>query len=129
MAEAAILLSGLGFECTGVSVAHGLQAGFFAMPDAKPFMHGTGVGYGALVQLVLQKDSRLPEVFAFCKDVGLPVCTADLGLTPENREKNINALLDEVYDSRWNIHNVPFPVTKQMLADAIYELDAYAARH
>lgn len=128
VAEAAILLSGLGFECTGVSVAHGLQAGFFAMPDAKPFMHGTGVGYGALVQLVLQKDPRLPEVFAFCKDVGLPVCTADLGLTPENREKNITALIDEVYDSRWNIHNVPFPVTKQMLADAIYELDAYAAQ-
>ena len=128
VAEAAILLSGLGFECTGVSVAHGLQAGFFAMPDAKPFLHGAGVGYGTLVQLVLQKDPRLPEVFRLCKDVGIPVCTADLGLTPENRDRNINLLIDEVYENRWNIHNVPFKVTRQMLRDAIDSLDAYAAR-
>lgn len=127
VAEASILLSGLGFECTGVSVAHGLQAGFFAMPDAKPMMHGTGVGYGALVQLVLQNDSRLAEAFSLCKDVGIPVCTADLGLTPENRDKNIDLLIDEVYENRWNIHNVPFRVTRQMLRDAIDRLDAYAA--
>ena len=128
VAEAAILLSELGFECTGVSVAHGLQAGFFAMPDAKPMMHGTGVGYGALVQLVLQDDPRLPEVFRLCKDVGIPVCTADLGLTPENRDRNIGLLVDEVYENRWNIHNVPFVVTRQMLRDAIDSLDAYAAQ-
>ncbi len=128
VAEASILLSGLGFECTGVSVAHGLQAGFYAMPDAKPMMHGTGVGYGALVQLVLQKDPRLPEVFRLCRDVGIPVCTADLGLTPENREKNIGLLIDEVYENRWNIHNVPFQVTRQMLWDAINELDAYGQK-
>jgi len=127
VAEATILLSGLGFECTGVSVAHGLQAGFYAMPDARPMMHGTGVGYGALVQLILQKDSRFPEVFRFCKDTGIPVCTADLGLTPENRDANIRLLIDEVYDNRWNIHNVPFPVTKEMLTDAIFALDDYAA--
>lgn len=126
--EATILLSGLGFECTGVSVAHGLQAGFFAMPDAKPMLHGAGVGYGALVQLVLENDqARLAEVFSFCKDVGMPVCTADLGLTPENRNDNIEKLVDEVYDSRWNIHNVPFHVSREMLVNAIYALDTYAA--
>ena len=128
VAEAAILLSGLGFECTGVSVAHGLQAGFYAMPDAKPFMHGAGVGYGTLVQLVLQKDARLGEAFSLCKDVGIPVCTADLGLTAENRDRNIELLIDEVYEGRWNIHNVPFKVTRQMLRDAIDGLDDYAAR-
>ena len=128
VAEAAILLSGLGFECTGVSVAHGLQAGFYAMPDAKPMMHGTGVGYGALVQLVMQKDPRLPEVYSLCKDVGIPVCTADLGLTPENRDHNIQLLIDEVYENRWNIHNVPFKVTRQMLVDAINALDAYSEK-
>mgnify|MGYP003321347176 CR=1 FL=1 len=115
-------------EVAGVSVAHGLQAGFYAMPDAKPMMHGTGVGYGALVQLVLQKDARLPEVYSLCKDVGIPVCTADLGLTPENRDRNIQLLIDEVYENRWNIHNVPFKVTRQMLMDAIDELDTYSEK-
>lgn len=129
VAEATILLSGLGFECTGVSIAHGLQAGFYAMPDAKPMMHGIGVGYGALVQLVLQKDVRLPEVYKFCKDTGIPTCTKELGLTDANRDKNIDLLIDEVFFNRWNIHNVPFKVTKESLKDAIIALDDYAKEH
>lgn len=127
VAEATILLSGLGFECTGVSVAHGLQAGFYAMPDAKPMLHGTGVGYGALVQLILLNDmARFEEVFSFCKDIGIPTCTADLGLTPENRNSNIEKLIDEVYEGRWNIHNLPFYISRDTLINAIYYLDAYA---
>ena len=41
--EATVLLSGLGFECTGVSIAHGLEAGFHVLP-IRPLLHGTGVG-------------------------------------------------------------------------------------
>lgn len=129
VAEATILLSGLGFECTGVSVAHGLQAGFYAMPDAKPMLHGTGVGYGALVQLVLLNDmERFEKVFKFCKDIGIPTCTKDLGLTAENRNENIEKLIDEVYEGRWNIHNLPFYISRDTLTNAIYYLDAYAQK-
>ena len=49
--EATVLLSGLGFECTGVSIAHGLEAGFHVLP-IRPLLHGTGVGYCTLVQLI-----------------------------------------------------------------------------
>lgn len=52
--EAATLLSGVGCENTGVSIAHGLQAGFGVLP--KHFPHGTGVGYCVLVQLIVQND-------------------------------------------------------------------------
>lgn len=72
--EATVLLSGLGFECTGVSIAHGLQAGFHVLP-VKPLLHGTGVGYCTLIQLIVQNDSRFAEIFSFCRDIGLPVCT------------------------------------------------------
>ncbi len=125
--EAVILLSGLGFECTGVAVAHGLQAGFHVL-EGKPVLHGAGVGYCALVQLILENEpARFAEVFDFCKDVGLPVCTADLGLLPENREENVVRLVDEVYGKRWNVSNMPFHVSREMLLNAIYYLDVYAA--
>lgn len=125
--EAVILLSGLGFECTGVSIAHGLQAGFHVL-TGKRVLHGAGVGYCALVQLVLENNpTQFAEIFDFCRDVGLPVCTADLGLTAENREENINKLVDEVYGRRWNVTNMPFYISREMLINAIYYLDAYAA--
>ena len=125
--EATVLLSGLGFECTGVSIAHGLQAGFHVLP-VKPLLHGTGVGYCTLVMLVIQNDTkRLAQLFPFCRDIGLPVCTADLGLTPENRDAAIAALVEEVYGKRWNVANVPFFFSADTLADAIRYLDAYAA--
>ena len=130
VAEATILLSGLGFECTGVSIAHGLQAGFYAMADAKPMLHGTGVGYSTLILLLLNNDVELFEkVFSFCKDIGIPVCTADLGLTKENRNANVEKLLDEVVEGRWNIHNVPYHVSRDSLKNAIYYLDVYAEEH
>lgn len=125
--EAVILLSGLGFECTGVAIAHGLQAGFHVL-DILPTLHGAGVGYCALIQLILENHPvRFSKIFAFCKDVGLPVCTTDLGLTPENRDSNITRLVDEVYGKRWNVSNMPFHVSREMLIHAILYLDAYAA--
>ncbi|MDD3347651.1 iron-containing alcohol dehydrogenase [Oscillibacter sp.] len=125
--EATVLLSGLGFECTGVSIAHGLQAGFHVLP-IKPLLHGTGVGYCTLIQLIVENDTdRFAEIFEFCKDIGLPVCTADLGLTDENRDASIEALVDEVYGKRWNVSNVPHYFCRATLADAIRYLDVYAS--
>ena len=126
--EATVLLSGLGFECTGVSIAHGLEAGFHVLP-IRPLLHGTGVGYCTLVQLIVQKDPRFEEIFRFCKDVGLPVCTADIGLTEENRQASIEALVDEVYGKWWNVSNVPMYFSRETLLNAILYLDAYAADH
>ena len=127
VAEATILLSGLGFECTGVAIAHGLQAGFHVLPG-KPLMHGQGVGYCMLVQLVIENNvPRFEELFDFCRDVGLPVCTADLGLTEENRDESVEKLVDAVYGKRWNVSNMPMHISRDMLISAVYYLDAYAA--
>lgn len=124
--EATVLLSGLGFENTGVSMAHGLDAGFESLPIRVP--HGTGVGYCTLVQLIVGNDLELFEkVFDFCKDVGVPVSTHQLGLTDENRMECINALVDSVYGKRWSVSNLPVHVSRSTLLNAILFLDAYAA--
>ena len=119
--------SGIGFECTGTSIAHGLQAGFHVLP-APHMLHGLGVGYCLLVQLIVQNQvERFEEIFEFCKDVGLPVCTADIGLTPENRDEAVWKLAEEVYVNRWDVSNVPQHMSPAILANAMFYLDAYAA--
>ncbi len=125
--EAATLLSGVGCENTGVSIAHGLQAGFAVLP--KHFPHGTGVGYCVLVQLIVQNDDRFEEVFQFNKAVGLPVCTGDLEIPADQRDAILEELVDSVYGKRWNVTNEPFFFEKSTLLDAIKYLDAYAAEH
>ena len=127
--EATVLLSGVGVECTGVSIAHGLEAAFFTMNLPKPLLHGTGVGYCTLIQLIVENNPEFDRVFKFCKSVGLPVCTADLGLTDETRDAALNALVDAVYGKRWNVSNEPFFFTRQVLLDAFYYLDQYAEEH
>ncbi|MEI3348707.1 MAG: iron-containing alcohol dehydrogenase [Dysosmobacter sp.] len=61
--EATVLLSGLGFECTGVSIAHGLQAGFHVLP-VKPLLHGTGVADCTLIQLIVQNPQPASRRFS-----------------------------------------------------------------
>ena len=124
--EATVLLSGLGFECTGVSIAHGLQAGFHVLPVK--LLHGTGVGYCTLVQLIIENKTKMFEkVFDFCRRVGIPTCTAELGIKPEEREACIEALVEDVYGKRWNVLNVPHPFERSTLVNAIKYLDAYSA--
>lgn len=126
--EAVVLLSGLGFENTSVAMAHGLDAGFEGVPIH--VLHGTGVGYCTLVQLLVENDLELFEkAYAFCRDVGIPVNTAQLGLSEEERMGCIEKLVDSVYGKRWSVSNLPVHVSRETLLNAILYLDIYAAEH
>ena len=57
--EAAILMSGLGFENGGLSVAHSLTRGLVKARGAKEAVHGDQVAYGLLVQLAFEKVGRI----------------------------------------------------------------------
>lgn len=106
-----------------------IAGGFYVLPNTG-LLHGQGVGYCALIQLILQNDpERFARVFDFCHRVGLPVCTKDIGLTDENRREYVEKLVDVVYGKRWNVCNMPFYISRDMLINAIYYLDAYASEH
>jgi len=134
IAEANTLLSGLGFENNRCSIAHGLQGVLHLLP-AKPLLHGQGVGYSLLVQLLVEVAGGIPgrrevfeEIFAWSKDVGLPLCFADLGIT-EDRDKHIAETARIAIGASYLLKNEPFEVNEKMLRDAIFELEDYAARH
>lgn len=79
--EAAVLLSGLGFENGGLSLAHALQRGLAADARLAHVLHGELVAYALLVQLALERrpTDEIADLRAFYRRIGLPVRLADLG--------------------------------------------------
>lgn len=122
--EANTLLSGLGFESSGLAAAHAIHNGLTVALQTRSFYHGEKVAFGTLVQLVLENSAipEIEEVMGFCTQVGLPVTLAQIGLRelpPEMLEKI--ALRATLPDE--SIHNEPFEVSSTRVADAILMAD------
>src|SRR5436305_9055131 len=81
LVEANTLLSGLGFESSGLAAAHAVHNGLTVAPGTHDFFHGEKVAYGLLVQLVLegQPGAVVEPVLRFATEVGLPITLADIG--------------------------------------------------
>jgi glycerol dehydrogenase len=125
LVEANTLLSGLGFESSGLAAAHAIHNGLTAAPGTHDYFHGEKVAFGTLTQLVLEGKPRtlVEEVLRFAAEVGLPITLAEVGLADLSRE-----LLEQVAARATakgeTIHNEPFAVTPDMVADALLAADA-----
>lgn len=122
--ETNILLSGLGFESGGLAAAHAIHDGLTLLPSHKSFFHGEMVAFGTICQLVLENSSEeeLYEVLNFCDSVGLPVCLKDIGAEDVD-DAMFNAIAEKSCIPEESIHNMPFPVTVDMVAAAIKTAD------
>lgn len=80
--EATVLLSGVGFESGGLSLAHALVRGFSAHPKIGGFLHGEAVAFGTLVQLVAEgrPDAEVAAHAALTRVLGLPVSFRSFGM-------------------------------------------------
>jgi glycerol dehydrogenase-like iron-containing ADH family enzyme len=70
--EAILLMSGLGFESGGLSIAHAMTRGLPKVAGPRETTHGWQVAYGLLVQLVLeQRDSAfMDDLLGFLQSRG-----------------------------------------------------------
>ncbi len=125
LVEANTLLSGLGFESSGLAAAHAVHNGLTMAPPCRSFFHGEKVAYGTLVQLVLEGKPRpqIQEVLEFSTDIGLPVTLAEIGLTDLAPEL-LDRIASRATAAGETIHNEPFEVGPEMVADAIRAADA-----
>jgi glycerol dehydrogenase len=125
LVEANTLLSGLGFESSGLAAAHAVHNGLTAVHDTHAYFHGEKVAFGLLVQLVLEGAPRatVNEVLGFCSEVGLPITLAAIGL-PELPRDRLDPIARRAAAPGETIHNEPFEVTPDMVADAILAADA-----
>lgn len=125
--EANTLLSGLGFESGGLAAAHAVHNGLTAVPDTHHYMHGEKVNIGTLTQFMLEDrpTEEVAEFMSFCRDVGLPTTLADVGLGDAGAEELMTVAKAATVPGE-TIHNMPFPVTPQMVYDAMIAADATA---
>lgn len=127
--EANILLSGIGFESGGVAAAHSLQDGLNILEECHDFYHGEKIGFLTLVQLVLEgrEGHILEKVFNFSYQVGLPLTLTDLNLANIS-EKALRKAVAASCQPRATIFNHPFPITEELVYQAILATDAIGQR-
>ncbi len=108
-------------------IAHALFYGLTSRHHIeKNHLHGEVVSYGSLVNLMLDvmqggSGERLRAAYAFNKTVKLPVCLADLEL----EESDPLADVLEVTMANQELVHTPYPVTKELVYQAIQNLEKF----
>ena len=125
LVEANTLLSGLGFESSGLAAAHAVHNGLTTAKGTHAYLHGEKVAFGLLTQLVLEGQPRavLHRVLGFATEVGLPITLAEIGLTDVSKEV-LQKIAVRATAENDTMHNEPFEVKPDMVADAIMAADA-----
>lgn len=122
--EANILLSGLGFESSGLAAAHAIHNGLTVLEETHKYFHGEKVSFGVIVHLVLENASteELNTVLHYCKSLGLPVCLRDLGVKEVTTEK-VMEVANAACAEGETIYNMPFDITVEDVYAAIITAD------
>jgi glycerol dehydrogenase len=125
LVEANTLLSGIGFESSGLAAAHAIHNGLTTVKATHEYLHGEKVAFGLLTQLVLEGQARsvVHQVLEFAIEVGLPITLADIGLR-ELPKEDLQKIVIRATAENDTIHNEPFEVSPDMVADAILASDA-----
>lgn len=123
--EANILLSGIGFESSGLAAAHGIHEGLHALEETEGALHGELVAFGTIAQLVMENYPKreLDRVIGFCISVGLPVTLRELGVrdaSPGTVEKAAEMACMEGLTT----HNSYFEVGPHLILGAILGANA-----
>lgn len=125
--EANTLLSGIGFESGGLAAAHAIHNGLTALPQTHHFMHGEKVNFGTLTQFAMEgrPTQEINDFVSFCMTVGLPTTLGELGLAKASKEELFEVAKAATVPGE-TIHNMPFPVSPEMVLDAMVAADSYA---
>lgn len=121
--EAVILMSGLGFENGGLSVAHAMTRGLIVSPRTKQRAHGEHVAYGLMVHLALDAtDGELMSERRFIRSLGLPADLTDFDARPVDEEE-INILAKSALTAPRHIFNYSRRLDLHDIADAIRRVE------
>ena len=125
LVEANTLLSGLGFESSGLAAAHAIHNGLTTAPGTHPYMHGEKVAFGLISQLMLESQpaSVVNEVLTFASRVGLPMTFAEIGISNPASDL-LEAVARRATAPGETIHNEPMAVTPERVVEAMRAADA-----
>jgi glycerol dehydrogenase len=122
--EACVLMSGLGFESGGLSLAHSLTRGLTAHPALAGALHGELVAYGTMLQIVYEGRGAefCEDVAGFARDCGLPVSLKDLGI--ENPGDDDYSTIAGPTLAAPHMKHLARPATVQSLVEAMRQVEA-----
>ena len=122
--EANSLLSGIGFESTGVGTGHAVYGGFSALKGRAHLYHGEYVAFGTIAMLVLEgrNKAEIDEAVSFCISVGLPVTFEDMKLADISDEE-IDKVTKIATAPGQTSHVEPFEITEHEMKAAIIAAD------
>lgn len=125
LVEANTLLSGLGFESSGLAAAHAIHNGLTAAHGTHGYMHGEKVAFGLISQLMLesQPQSVIDEVLVFSNNVGLPITFAAIGIGNPSPEL-LEMVAKRATAPGETIHNEPITVTPELVVEAMRAADS-----
>ncbi|MDO8899158.1 MAG: glycerol dehydrogenase [Bacteroidales bacterium] len=127
--EANTLLSGIGFESSGLATAHSVHNGLSALEETHAYFHGEKVAFGVLTGLHL--TDALPEemntVYRFCEEIGLPTTLADIGLKACSRDKLMLAAIKACAPQE-GIHHEAVAINPEKVLFAMIAADAMGRR-
>lgn len=121
LVEAVVLLSGLGFENGGLSLAHSLTRGLMQARGAQQALHGQHVAWATLVQRTAEGADDVADLRAFLREIGLPVTLPELGM-PDPTDDEVRAIA-RVTMGAPHLANLAVPVTEDDLVDAIRRVE------
>lgn len=123
--EANTLLSGLGFESSGLAAAHSTHDGLTELPETHHAYHGEKVAFGVLTQIVMENRPKavIEEVLNFCVSVGLPVTLEQIGVT-DTSDENLMKAAKAAAGPGMMMHNMPFKVSAERVLWAMKAADA-----
>ncbi|MES1261606.1 MAG: glycerol dehydrogenase [Acidobacteriota bacterium] len=129
LVEANTLLSGLGFESSGLAAAHAIHNGLTTAEATHPYMHGEKVAFGVIVQLMLEEQPAwvVQEVLEFSTSVGLPVTFGGIGME-EPAMATLEQIARRAVAPGETIHNEPFAVRPEMVVEALRAANAAGER-
>ena len=118
-------VSGLGGDDARTAAAHAIYSGLTVMDAVHDMVHGEIVGFGILAQLALEERpwGEVQEFLNLAQQIGLPITLTQLGI-------------EELADTDWSriatlslavedMAAMPFPVTEQMVIEAIQQADSW----
>lgn len=128
IAEANILLSGIGFESSGLATAHSVHNGLTALEETHAFYHGEKVAFGVLtgLHLTASPTEEMDAVYSFCVSVGLPTTFADLGINHVSINQ-LERVAEKACAPTEGIHHEVVEVTPLKVLQAMIKADAMGA--
>jgi glycerol dehydrogenase len=123
--EANTLLSGIGFESSGLATAHSVHNGLSMLEETHAFYHGEKVAFGVLTGLHLTgaPADEMAVVYSFCEAIGLPTTFADLHIADAGRDRLMEVAKKACAPTE-GIHHESLKVTPEIVIDAMMAADA-----